>query len=687
MQLSVIVIFFNNRREAPRTLLTLSRTYQRGIENLDYEVLAIDSNSPEALKAEMVESFGSEFSYHFVKTAHPSPIEALRLGLQLSKGKYVMVMIDGAHILTPNVLSKWCDVIQVYPSSCVYTQRYHLGKYRQNDNPDYNQSKEDELLKSIDWENNGYNLFSISSFQQTAEWWFSRHYESNCIVFLKERLVEYASFDKDYISIGGGFLNLDIFKRGVEDARNTVVVLMGESTFHQFHGGTTTNVARGQVKLLTYRKEYFRLNGVHYSRPESINLHYFGNIDQTIEKQLVPTLQQKYYLDLSKDLMFGNRLDEAIFIIERATEEYPFCVFLLVQKIKIYKEQGKYEEALAILEEALKIDSLDLSLLVLKGDIFLLQNELDAAIEAFKFCHALDESNPVPLIKLSKTQMKKGAKDQALKYAESAVNYALELKIEEKFMAVFTYIKNFNYTSLAQKMLSVSDEISGLEYNFGFRLSKAELLEKGIQRSKETTELLDLYYNTKTNVNQSVRMANLLIWQDKKEALWILCEDLVQKKLPYYNYFLKSKWYFNHDKIEACQNVTKEALSHAPTIQAKAACYSTQAKCQLKQKQFKRALENAAKAVEINSNNPDYLFIKAKAHLGAKQNQAAKALFERTATISNYNLKFNALLHLFDIDFDEGNYEKCKHHLAEADKIKPKHPRILKKQLKVRDVR
>ena len=53
------------RREAARTLLSLSRAYQRGVDDLDYEVIVIDNGSaPEQrLGEEFVASFGPEFRY------------------------------------------------------------------------------------------------------------------------------------------------------------------------------------------------------------------------------------------------------------------------------------------------------------------------------------------------------------------------------------------------------------------------------------------------------------------------------------------------------------------------------------------------------------------------------------------------------------------------------------------------
>ncbi len=49
MKLSVIVISFNMQREIPRTLQSLTRQYQEGCEELDYEVLVIDNGSPQPI--------------------------------------------------------------------------------------------------------------------------------------------------------------------------------------------------------------------------------------------------------------------------------------------------------------------------------------------------------------------------------------------------------------------------------------------------------------------------------------------------------------------------------------------------------------------------------------------------------------------------------------------------------------
>ena len=59
MRLSIIVIFFDMRREASRTLYSLSDIYQRGISASDYEVIAIDNASSRPLTPSEVLGFGS----------------------------------------------------------------------------------------------------------------------------------------------------------------------------------------------------------------------------------------------------------------------------------------------------------------------------------------------------------------------------------------------------------------------------------------------------------------------------------------------------------------------------------------------------------------------------------------------------------------------------------------------------
>ena len=72
--LSVVVVFYNMRREAARTLHSLSRAYQRDIDGLDYEVIVVENGSApdQKLGEEFVRSFGPEFrTSTSAPTRHP----------------------------------------------------------------------------------------------------------------------------------------------------------------------------------------------------------------------------------------------------------------------------------------------------------------------------------------------------------------------------------------------------------------------------------------------------------------------------------------------------------------------------------------------------------------------------------------------------------------------------------------
>src|SRR5688500_8268334 len=94
--LSVIVNFYNMRREAARTLYTLSAEYQRDVDAADYEVIAVDNGSTSPLDEESVSAFGRGFRYVRVDTRDPSPCAAINAASRTARGENLMVCIDGA---------------------------------------------------------------------------------------------------------------------------------------------------------------------------------------------------------------------------------------------------------------------------------------------------------------------------------------------------------------------------------------------------------------------------------------------------------------------------------------------------------------------------------------------------------------------------------------------------------------
>ena len=59
-------------------------------------------------------------------------------------------------------------------------------------------------------------------------------------------------------------VNLDVFGTLINLAEVQPVLLAGEATFHQFHGGVATNVPKDEHPWKEYEAEYRRIRGVEF---------------------------------------------------------------------------------------------------------------------------------------------------------------------------------------------------------------------------------------------------------------------------------------------------------------------------------------------------------------------------------------------------------------------------------------
>jgi glycosyltransferase involved in cell wall biosynthesis len=267
--LSVVVNFFNNRREARNTLYSLSPAYQRGADELNYEVIAVDNGSSEPLSETEVRTFGPQFRYRFVNNASVSPAAAINAACREAVGEQLLVIIDGAHILTPGVLDLATKAFKAFAAPFVATVPFHLGPKHQYDSmlEGYNQQVEDTVLASLGWRDNGYRLFSASAaFADASEGWFGLLFESGCFGIRKPDFLALGGLDEQFQSRGGGLVNLDFFRRALSRQDLEYIMLLGEGSFHQFHGGVATNTRIEQQPWPEFEKEYTRIRGKPFQR-------------------------------------------------------------------------------------------------------------------------------------------------------------------------------------------------------------------------------------------------------------------------------------------------------------------------------------------------------------------------------------------------------------------------------------
>ncbi len=282
LELSVVVVTYRMRREAPRTLYSLSTAYQQGVSDNRYEVIVVENPSDEMLSAGTVQSFGPQFSYCTNPQPSLSPASAINLGARQALGRHLMLMIDGARILSPGVLGETLTALRLYDQPVVATLAWHLGPDNQarSIHKGYSRQVEDRLLADSGWESDGYRLFSISSLAGSCgNGWFFPITESSCLTMSREHYEALGGYSEEFQSPGGGLINLDFYARAVANPARPLVILLGEGSFHQVHGGVATNRSDDEP-LRLFREEYQRIRGRPFTTPHTTPI-YFGPMPES----------------------------------------------------------------------------------------------------------------------------------------------------------------------------------------------------------------------------------------------------------------------------------------------------------------------------------------------------------------------------------------------------------------------
>lgn len=287
-KLSIVVIFFNMRREAARTLYTLSADYQQDVRLEDYEIIAIDNGSTDPLEPESVREIGANFVYHFLDTESASPVGAVNLGARMAKGEFLAIIVDGARMVTPRLISQTLHAFSLSREALICCLAWHLGPdvQRKAISRGYCREEEDRLLEAIDWRNNGYGLFEIASLAPSSEIGFFGGMPSECswIAIQKTTFEEIGEYDERFQSPGGGLVNQDFLKRVLARPGIKPIVLLGEGSFHQIHGGVATNSKAGEHPLVQFKREYRAIRGREYIPISQVQPAYFGKVRENAKR-------------------------------------------------------------------------------------------------------------------------------------------------------------------------------------------------------------------------------------------------------------------------------------------------------------------------------------------------------------------------------------------------------------------
>jgi len=274
-KVSLIVIAYRMPAQAERTLHSLSTDYQLGVNAEDYEVIVVENSSDAPLGEQAATRHGGDFRYFYREETSKSPVNAINFGIEQARAPVIGLMIDGARMLTPGVVKNILLALRLSDAPVVSVPGYHLGRTIQQEAVDsgYNEEVEAELLASIDWPRDGYDLFDIACFSGSCAGGFFRPYsESNCLCMPRWLFDEIGGCDPRFDLPGGGNINLDMYRRACDHPQSELIVFPGEGSFHQFHGGVTTNISKKSPERQKIMEElnaqYEQLRGERFNPPE-----------------------------------------------------------------------------------------------------------------------------------------------------------------------------------------------------------------------------------------------------------------------------------------------------------------------------------------------------------------------------------------------------------------------------------
>ena len=281
VKLSLVIVAYNMARELPRTLLSAVAPYQLGNNLPELEILIVDNGSVPPYSIDNIPAgIPGQTALRILNfpPGNPSPVAAINEAARRASGDWIGIMIDGARILSPGILHGVAEAARKFPNPFVHTLSAHLGPEIQQVSTlnGYNQDTEDRLLAELAWEEDGYRLFTASVPAPSSRFgWNGPMAESNAFFLPTAEYHRLGGMDAAFTGAGGGLANLDFFRRAMDDAALQPILLNGEATFHQVHGGITTNhvpdIPRDQL-VKSFFREYESLREQAFRMSERASL-------------------------------------------------------------------------------------------------------------------------------------------------------------------------------------------------------------------------------------------------------------------------------------------------------------------------------------------------------------------------------------------------------------------------------
>jgi hypothetical protein len=187
------------------------------------------------------------------------------------------LIVDGARLASPGLLAGALVAVRLADRSVVTAPAFHLGDapHMRAVETGYDRSVEDTLLDGCGWRDDGYRLFGVSTpAGSSGRGLFGPMGESSSLFAPALLWDELGGMDERFALPGGGLANHDLYLRACGLPGAELTVLLGEGTFHQYHGGAATSRRFGWDEM---QADYTAIRGVPH-RPPRNPRRYVGRV-------------------------------------------------------------------------------------------------------------------------------------------------------------------------------------------------------------------------------------------------------------------------------------------------------------------------------------------------------------------------------------------------------------------------
>lgn len=245
--ISIAITCWRMDRELPRTLWSLSRTFQQGAEDLTWEIIVVDNGSDNLPIPPIMEPVPQILA---ARHPAPSPVGAINEALAMARGRIVGAWIDGARLASPYLLATVARAAKAHPAPVIAVPNRQFGLERQatSAHRGYDRATEDALLQTAGWPDPSADLFAVSWPEELSP--TAPMLETNALFLHRDTWAALDGYDPAFTEPGGGMCNPDMLNRAVNHPGTQFIRLSGVATFHQIHGGTSTSDEAQAIRMV-----------------------------------------------------------------------------------------------------------------------------------------------------------------------------------------------------------------------------------------------------------------------------------------------------------------------------------------------------------------------------------------------------------------------------------------------------